>query len=59
MLEVKFDRFLQKIHDSSTMGPFRDSLVDIAWTFHMLHGNLQAKFLQNMENSRSLNGNIL
>ena len=36
------------------------TLVDIAWTFYMLHENMQANFfLQNMENSGSLRGNIL
>ena len=36
------------------------SLVEIAWTFYMLHGNMQANFfLQNMENSGSLHENIL
>ena len=34
------------------------SLVQIAWTFYMLHGNMQANILQNMENSGSLHGNI-
>ena len=35
------------------------TLVEIAGTFYMLHGNLQAIFLQNMETSGSLHGNIL
>ena len=35
------------------------TLVEIAWTFYMLHGNMQANFLQNMENSGSLHGNNL
>ena len=42
------------------METFENStLVEIAWTFYMLHGNMQANFLQNMENSGSLHGNIL
>ena len=33
--------------------------TEIAWTFYMLHGNKQANFLQNMENSGTVHGNIL
>ena len=32
-------------------------LAEIA--FYMLHGNMQANFIQHMENSGSLHGNIL
>ena len=46
--------------DHSHLTCFAITLVEIAWTFYMLHGNMQANlFLQNIENSRSLHGNIL
>ena len=44
----------------SVMNTFVITLVEIAWTFYMLHGNMQAYFfLQNMEHSGILHGNIL
>ena len=33
--------------------------VEIARTFYMLYGNMQANLLQNMENSGSIHGNTL
>ena len=37
----------------------KTTLVETACTFYMLHGNMQAEFLQNMKNSGSMHGKIL
>ena len=45
-------------HTTKNTEPYT-SLVEIASTSYMLHENMQANYLESMENSGSLQGNIL
>ena len=50
--KANFSWFYKILKETST-------LAGIAWTFYMLHGNMQANFLKNLENSGTVHGNIL